>query len=74
MLKYLKQKQRTLRNKKWVHFCDNGTFLFAREKKDVIEREIALCGYFCIVTSKKMTAKGFIYVLYPMPQSRGVTI
>ncbi len=38
-------------------FCDNGTFLFAREKKDVIEREIALCGYFCIVTSKKMTAK-----------------
>ena len=32
-------------------------FLFAREKKDVIEREIDLCGYFCIVTSQKMTAK-----------------
>ena len=32
-------------------------FLFAREKKEVIEREIDLCGYFCIVTSQKMTAK-----------------
>ena len=35
----------------------NGVFLFAREKKAVIEREIDLCGYFCIVTSQKMTAK-----------------
>ena len=35
---------------------DDGIFLFAREKEDVVEREIALCGYFCIVTSKKMTA------------------
>ena len=35
----------------------DGTFLFAREKKEVIEREIDLCGYFCIVTSQKMTAK-----------------
>lgn len=34
-----------------------GVFLFAREKKEVIEREIDLCGYFCIVTSQKMTAK-----------------
>lgn len=35
----------------------DGVFLFAREKKEVIEREIDLCGYFCIVTSEKMTAK-----------------
>jgi transposase len=35
----------------------DGTFLYAREKTDVIQREIDLCGYFVIVTSKKMTAK-----------------
>ena len=35
----------------------DGIFLFAREKTEVIEREIDLCGYFCIVTSQKMTAK-----------------
>lgn len=29
----------------------------AQEKSDVIEEEIRLCGYFCIITSKKMTAK-----------------
>ena len=34
----------------------DGVFLFAKEKEDVIEREIALCGYFVIVTSQKMTA------------------
>lgn len=35
----------------------DGVFLFARERKEVIEREIDLCGYFCIITSQKMTAK-----------------
>lgn len=35
----------------------DGTFLYAREKTEVIQREIDLCGYFVIVTSKKMTAK-----------------
>ena len=34
----------------------DGVFLFAREKTDVTDRELALCGYFCIITSKKMTA------------------
>jgi transposase len=34
----------------------DGVFMFAREKADVIERELDLCGYFVIVTSKKMTA------------------
>lgn len=29
----------------------------AQEKSDVVEEEIRLCGYFCIITSKKMTAK-----------------
>ena len=35
----------------------DGVFLGAREKKEVIEAERALCGYFVIVTSEKMTAK-----------------
>ena len=30
--------------------------LFAREKSEVIERELTLCGYFVIVTSEQMTA------------------
>lgn len=33
-----------------------STFLYAREKTEVIEKELALCGYFVIVTSRKMTA------------------
>ena len=33
------------------------TFLFALEKSSVIEAEMALSGYFVIVTSEKMTAK-----------------
>lgn len=33
------------------------TFLFPIEKASVIEREMALSGYFVIVTSEKMTAK-----------------
>lgn len=31
-------------------------FLYAKEKEDVISRELDLCGYFTIVTSEKMTA------------------
>jgi hypothetical protein len=34
-----------------------GLFLFAKERADIIENEIDLCGYFVIVTSQKMTAK-----------------
>ena len=30
---------------------------FIREKKDVISRDIKLCGYFCIITSAEMTAE-----------------
>jgi uncharacterized protein (UPF0128 family) len=40
----------------FIHEGDD-VFLFAREKADVIEREIDLCGYFVIVTSQKMTAR-----------------
>lgn len=36
---------------------EDGTFLFARERADVIERERDLGGYFAIVISEKMTAK-----------------
>ncbi len=32
-------------------------FLYAEEKKEAIQRLLDLCGYFCIVTSEKMTAE-----------------
>ena len=36
---------------------DDGTIICAREKTEVIQEEIDLCGYFVIVTSKQMTAE-----------------
>lgn len=33
-----------------------GRFCGADERTDVIERQLKLCGYFCIITSEKMTA------------------
>ena len=33
-----------------------GILISVQEKQDVVERELQLCGYFCIVTSEKMTA------------------
>ena len=39
-----------------LHYDKNGIFLGADERTDVIERELMLCGYFCIITSEKMTA------------------
>ena len=38
-------------------FYKDKKFLFAREKQDVVEREMNLCGYFALVTSACMTAK-----------------
>jgi transposase len=35
---------------------EDEKFMFGREREDVINREIRLCGYFVIITSKKMTA------------------
>lgn len=32
-------------------------FLFARERTEIIDEEINLCGYFVIITSEKMTAR-----------------
>ena len=32
-------------------------FLFAQEKTDLIQKEHEVCGYFCLVSSKKMTAQ-----------------
>ena len=38
------------------NYDKNKQLLFAAEKADVIEQEALRCGYFCIVTSEKMTA------------------
>lgn len=37
-------------------YAEDGAFLGARERNDVIEREIKLAGYFAIITSEEMTA------------------
>ena len=39
-----------------LHYDRRGYFRGADERTDVIERELQLCGYFCIITSEKMTA------------------
>ena len=36
---------------------DDQCFVCALEKASVIEEELKLCGYFCIITSSEMTAK-----------------
>ena len=40
-----------------LFYDKEGVFLCAREREEAIERELKLCGYFAIVTSRKMTAK-----------------
>ncbi len=41
-----------------LHYNEKtGQFQFAEERYDVIERESQLSGYFCILSSEKMTAK-----------------
>ena len=45
------------------HYDKNGMLLFAEERKDAIERELSLCGYFSIITSEKMSAEEAL-VLY----------
>lgn len=39
---------------------EDPIFLLAKEKEDLVEQEIRMCGYFCIITSEKMTAKDAI--------------
>jgi transposase len=42
----------------YIHYEESGKiFVYPEERIDVSEKEIALCGYFVIVTSAKMTAK-----------------
>lgn len=55
----------TILGKRYMHYYEltyykkDGKQIFYgyKEKEEVIERELMLCGYFSIVTSKKMTAK-----------------
>ena len=42
----------------YLHYDEKSkAFLFPEEKCSVVERELDLAGYFCIITSDKMTAK-----------------
>lgn len=40
----------------YLYYDKHGRFIGAEERADVIERELQLCGYFCIITSEEMTA------------------
>lgn len=42
----------------------DGVLVVAKEKDDVIRRELQLCGYFVLVTSEKMTAADAIELYY----------
>lgn len=39
-----------------IVYNKKGILISVSEKEDVIEQQLRLCGYFCIVTSEKMTA------------------
>lgn len=39
-----------------LHYDKKGIFLGAEERTDIIEQELKLCGYFCIITSEEMSA------------------
>ena len=41
----------------WHEGMEDEKFMSGAERTDVINRQINLCGYFCIVTSEKMTAR-----------------
>lgn len=62
-LKSMQNKQREFGEgfKKYFElYYDNeekGLFLLGSEKAEVIEKELKTCGYFCIITSRKMSAK-----------------
>lgn len=40
-----------------LYFAKDGCLVAYKEKSEIVERELKSCGYFVIVTSKKMTAK-----------------
>ncbi len=39
-----------------IHYTKKGILSGIEERTDVIEKELKLCGYFCIITSEYMTA------------------
>lgn len=39
-----------------LHYDRKGHLISYEENKDFIQQELRLCGYFCIITSEKMTA------------------
>ena len=39
-----------------LHFTKKGKLLSYKEREDVIQEKLELCGYFCIITSEEMTA------------------
>ena len=39
-----------------LRYDKKGILVSYEERKEVIQRELKLCGYFCIITSEKMTA------------------
>jgi transposase len=39
-----------------LRYNSKGKLYSVKERSDVIQRELELCGYFCIITSRKMTA------------------
>ena len=45
-------------------YDSKGILTLVKEKDDVIKRELRLCGYFCIVTSDKMTASEALDLYY----------
>lgn len=45
-------------------YDSKGILTVVKEKEDVIKRELRLCGYFCIVTSDKMTAAEALDLYY----------
>lgn len=47
----------------YLHYNEKtGQFQFGEEKTLEIEAEMELCGYFCIITSEKMTSKDAIHL------------
>jgi len=45
-------------------YDSRGILTLVKEKDDVIKRALQLCGYFCIITSEKMTAAEAIDLYY----------
>ena len=53
-------------------YDSHGILTLVKEKDDVIKRALQLCGYFCIVTSDKMTAAEAIDLYYSRDASEKI--